>query len=363
MATPMLDFRKMRNLQPASLLWPLYRPSGAPFRFTARTPSEARRWRTKTRAALVKTVGFTDLPAASPAPRRLERVDKGDYIREKILLRTSARSLMPVYILIPKNRSAATPAVIAFNGHGYGVKDIVGLWETGQERNTPEGYHKDFAVALCRRGFVVAAPEISCFGERQSDFRWLFKGLGSGPSSTCTHTSFLATHLGGTALGLRIHDARKLIDYLQTRREVKGDSIGAMGISGGGMHTFFSACLDERIRACVVSGYFCTFRDSILAMNHCPCNFVPGLGQFGEMSDLAGLIAPRPMLVEAGTRDPIFPLPAVRKSLAAARRVFALSGAPADSVQADIFEGRHSISGRLAYDFLAARLGLETPSK
>jgi hypothetical protein len=65
------------------------------------------------------------------------------------------------------------------------------------------------------------------------------------------------------------------------------------------------------------------------------------------------------MLVEAGTRDPIFPLPAVKKGLAAARRIFAASGAPADALQADIFEGRHAISGRLAYDFLAARLGLD----
>jgi fermentation-respiration switch protein FrsA (DUF1100 family) len=77
------------------------------------------------------------------------------------------------------------------------------------------------------------------------------------------------------------------------------------------------------------------------------------------MSDLAGLIAPRPMLVEAGTRDPIFPLPAVKRGLAAARKVFAACGAPADAVQADIFEGRHAISGRVAYDFLAARLGLD----
>jgi dienelactone hydrolase len=322
-------------------------------------PAEARRWRLKTRAALSALIGFDNLPAVPFSPRRLERTDKGDYIREKILIRTSARSLMPLYLLIPKGLKGAAPAVIAFNGHGYGVKDIVGLWEDGRERDTPDGYHKDFGVALCRRGFVVAAPEISCFGERQSDFSWLYKGLGSGIPSTCTHTSFLATHLGGTALGLRIHDARKLIDFLQTRREVKADSIGAMGISGGGMHTFFSTCLDDRIKACVVSGYFCTFRDSVLAMHHCPCNFVPGLGKFGEMSDLAGLIAPRPMLVEAGSRDPIFPLPAVKKSLKAARRVYDLCGAPPDALQADLFEGRHAISGRLAYDFLAARLGLD----
>lgn len=362
MSSPVLDFKLEKRLQPAKLLWARYRPGDAPFRFTARTPAEAARWQARTRAALTAALGFADLAPAALSPRRIERVDKGDYVREKILLRTSRDSLMPVYLLIPKGLRRPTPAILAFHGHGYGVKDIVGLWENGEERNTPDGYHKDFGVALCRRGFVVAAPEISCFGERQSDFAWLYKGLGSPVPSTCTQSAFLASHLGGTVLGLRIQDARKLADYLLARPEVKGAALGAMGISGGGMHTFFSACLDPRIKACVVSGYFSTFRDSILAMHHCPCNFVPGLGRFGEMSDLAGLIAPRPMLVEAGIRDPIFPLPAVKKGLAAARRVYARFGA-ATQVASDIFDGRHQISGRRAYDFLATHLGLNASAQ
>ncbi len=105
-------------------------------------------------------------------------MDKGDYVREKILIRTSRHSRMPVYLLIPKRGNRPFPAVLAFHGHGYGVKDVVGLWETGEERDTPDGYHKDFAVALCRRGFAVVAPEISCFGERQTDFSYLDAAIG-----------------------------------------------------------------------------------------------------------------------------------------------------------------------------------------
>jgi hypothetical protein len=130
-----------------------------------------------------------------------------------------------------------------------------------------------------------------------------------------------------------------------------------MGISGGGMHTFFSTALDERIKACVISGYYSTFKDSILAMHHCACNFVPGLAQFGEMYDIVGLIAPRPLLVEAGTYDPIFPLEAVQRSVDMARsQVYAVWEAAAQ-VETDIFEGRHQISGRRAYDFLWEKLG------
>jgi hypothetical protein len=48
------------------------------------------------------------------------------------------------------------------------VKDFVGLWEDGEERDQrTTATTEDFAVALCRRGFMVAAPEITCFGERR----------------------------------------------------------------------------------------------------------------------------------------------------------------------------------------------------
>lgn len=134
MSTTKLDNQELLELQPAHGLWRLYAPEKAPFRFRAKKRAEAESWQQTTRAALSETLGFTGasqrnaFPAAPLSPRRLETVDKGDYVREKWLLRTSAHTLMPVYILIPKQGTAPHPIVIAFHGHGYGVKDIVGLW-------------------------------------------------------------------------------------------------------------------------------------------------------------------------------------------------------------------------------------------
>jgi dienelactone hydrolase len=355
MGTVLLDNRELKHLQPAELLWRFYQPGKAKYRFNALTLRAARAWQRKTRNALGKAIGFNELPTAPLAPKLIETVDRGDYVREKIVIRTSRYSLMPVYLLLPKNAPSPYPVVIAFHGHGYGVKDIVGLWEDGEERLNPDGYHKDFAVALCRRGFAVAAPEISCFGERQTDFSYLKSFTKKGSPSTCQHTAALAFHLGGSPIGMRVHDGRKLIDFLERRKDLDTAKLGAMGISGGGMNNFYATCMDKRIRATVVSGYFCTFRDSILAMGHCNCNYVPGLSEFGEMYDLAGLIAPRPMLVESANRDPIFPRIAVKKSVAEARKIYRLFDAE-QSLQTDYFEGRHQISGRLAYDFLWDKL-------
>ena len=354
MATKILNPRTIPELQPGHALWKRYDPSAAAYRFQAKTIAEATRWQKKTRRALDKLVGFQDTPRVAPRPKTIEKVDKGDYTREKMLIRTARHTVMPFYLLTPKRAGKPQPTVLAFHGHGYGVKDIVGLWEDGSERDTPDGYHKDFGVALCRRGFLVAAPEISCFGERQTDFPHL-KKRPEGIPTTCAHTAALAGYLGGSAVGLRVLDAKRLVDYVATRKDVDMSRLGAMGISGGGLHTFFSTCLDTRIKACVVSGYFCTFRDSIFGMSHCACNFIPGLHAFGEMYDLVGLIAPRPMLVEAGNKDCIFPLKAVKHSVAKARRIFNLFGAGAD-FETDYFEGRHQISGARAYDFLWKKL-------
>jgi dienelactone hydrolase len=355
MTSKVLNNKELVELQPAYGLWKQYRPPQAPRRFRASTLQEAQRWQLETRAALADTVGFQNQPPVDLEPRWIEQVDKGDYLREKWLLRVSQNAWMPLYLLLPKAPAAKPlPVVVAFHGHGYGVKDIVGLWEDGAERDIPDGYHKDFGVALCRRGFAVAAPEIACFGERQTDFSCLQTGQ-SAPT-TCTHTAMLSFHLGGSVVGLRAFEGKRLVDYLSTRPELDMTRLGAMGISGGGMHTFFSTCLDPRIKACVISGYYSTFQDSILAMHHCACNFVPGLWQFGEMYDLVGLIAPRPMLIEAGDHDPIFPIQAVQRSVKIARNVYDLFGVK-QNVETDYFVGRHQISGQRAYDFLWEKLG------
>src|SRR3712207_8365529 len=38
-----------------------------------------------------------------------------------------------------------------------------------------------------------------------------------------------------------------------------------------------------------IGNYLCTFKDSILALAHCHCNYVPGLLQDAEMYDIAAL--------------------------------------------------------------------------
>jgi dienelactone hydrolase len=345
---------KRSALDPLAMIEALYDRQSRTCAFGAKDRRAAVTWQKRTRAAVAKLVGFLDQEVVPPAPKVVQTVDRGSYIRRKVIIRTTPWSIMPMYLLTPKGHSTPRPCVLALAGHGYGVKDIVGLWEDGSERRGADGYHQDFGCALAQRGFVVLAPEISCFGERQADYSNL--GPSPRPPSTCYSVAHMASMLGHSALGLRLWDAMRAVDYLDTCAEVDLGRLGVMGISGGGMHAFFSMALDTRIAAGVISGYFCQWQSSLLAIHHCPCMFVPGLMKLGELSDLAGLLAPRPVLVEAGTHDEIFPLPGVKEAVRQAGRAWEVLGAPG-ALQTDYFEGRHRISGAKAYDFLTGQLG------
>ncbi|HEX8521382.1 MAG TPA: alpha/beta hydrolase family protein [Tepidisphaeraceae bacterium] len=321
--------------------------------FDATTKEQAQAWHARTRSALGNCLGFLDTPAIAPNPLVIETVDRGTYVRERIVIRTSAHSELPLYLLIPKSpTNKPRPVVLALNGHGYGVKDIVGLWEDGSERKTPDGYHNDFGCGLAEAGFVVAAPEISGFGERQHSYKnasaWRL-------NATCHGGNTYAIMLGKSIAGLRVLDNIRTLDYLATRPEVDMGSVATMGISGGGMNAFFSAAMDQRVKAAVISGYFCDWRHSVLDIFHCTCNFVPGLLKLGELSDVAALLAPRPVLVQAGTHDDIFPIEPVKQTVERARKAWRVLGAEQD-LQADYFEGRHRINLGPALNFLTQQL-------
>ena len=67
---------------------------------------------------------------------------------------------VPAYLLVPDGRVAEGPAVLACHGHGPGKSQAVGLEHT-------DAPNSDYALQLVRQGYVVLAPDLRCFGERQ----------------------------------------------------------------------------------------------------------------------------------------------------------------------------------------------------
>ena len=105
----------------------------------------------------------------------------------------------------------------------------------------------------------------------------------------------------------------------------------------------------------MVSGYLNTFRDSIGSLAHCVDNYVPGILNWAEMSDIAGLIAPRPLFIESGERDNIFPIGASVECFNRVREIYQVFGS-ADRVEQEVFPGEHSFWGKRGIPFIVRQL-------
>ena len=264
------------------------------------------------------------------------------YVRETVMFQSRPNVTVFGYFLAPRGLDGPAPAVLCLHGHGRGVDDIVGIEESGEMRSELGGYQADFALQCVARGYPVLAIEQMGFGHRRDE-----KAREQGPgNATCQSISGAALLLGETTIGWRVWDAMRALDYMSGRPEVDAGRMAAMGISGGGTTTFFSACVDDRIKVAVVSGY---------DIHHCIDNYPPGILKYGEMHDFAGLIPPRAMFVEVGDEDSIFPEHATRLAVDRARESFRMLG-DESMLSLEVFGGEHQFHGVGAFEFLSETL-------
>jgi hypothetical protein len=116
--------------------------------------------------------------------------------------------------------------------------------------------------------------------------------------------------MGRTTIGERVWDVSRLIDVIldEFSDEIDTEKICCMGNSGGGTATVYVAALEDRITLAMPSCAMCTFKDSIGAMTHCACNYVPTISEYFDMNDLMSMAYPKYFIQVSGIEDPIFPL-------------------------------------------------------
>jgi dienelactone hydrolase len=309
--------------------------------------AQYREWlRSRLKAAL-GNFPESDYPLQS---RMLERTEYKDFTLERVAYTTMESVHVPVMVLIPKKGQGPWPAVLACHGHGNGQRDAIGLDELGRELEEP-GIHNRFAVQLVRKGMLVVIPEIMGFGVRR-----MVEELKANPHySSCGTLASQLLMYGRTLSGMRVFEAMRALDYIATRPDVDSSRVGVFGFSGGGLIAAFTAGLDERVQAAVLCGWTNTFRGSTLAMHHCIDNYMPGLLLDAEQPELAGLLAPRALFVEAGEQDPIFPVEFTRQALVWLEAYYSAWDAPGQFAW-DIHPGSHEINGRKSVDWLYRKL-------
>ncbi len=210
--------------------------------------------------------------------------------------------------LIPKNHKGKTPTVICIQGHSTGMHISFGEAIYDGDKDLIAG-GRDFALRTVSEGFCAVTIEQRYMGSAGHNEE-------GQPACLSDNEGMATLLLGRTAIGERVWDISRLIDVITKyfSEYVDTDKIVCLGNSGGGTSTFYASCLDERIFLSVPSCSVCTFEDSIMAMWHCPCNFIPEIRKYFDMGDLGCLIAPRKLIVVCGIEDNIFPIAGVEKS-------------------------------------------------
>jgi dienelactone hydrolase len=301
--------------------------------FEARTPDEFKVWQQSLRGEIVDLLGLNGrTPPPDPSAEKLQVINRGKYVEELYALDVGEGVTANMYVLVPK---APPPykAIMAFHGHNPSVQYILGNFPDDQAAQQGRAIDDNFAQALAESGYLVCAVEQRGFGERLTN--QLIR------ERSCRHLSFEYMLQGRTLVGERCWDGMCAISYVQNRSDIVPGVLGCTGHSGGGTTTLWLTAIEPRITAAVVSCYFCSFKASILGMEHCECNYVPGILELAEMGDLAALLAPRPLRFINGEQDPIFPIGAVREQYETVKRAYALMNV-SDKLSLSVHSGAHA---------------------
>jgi dienelactone hydrolase len=340
-----------RRFDPVAYTRDLYAAAPRRLRFQARTRAEAEAWQRTLHARLIDLLGGFSLERLALRAATIDARSFPSYRREKVVFDSRPGVTVLAYVLVPTQATPPVPTVICVPGHGRGVDDIVGIDEQGRDRTDKTGYQHDFAIQVAEAGLAAVAIEPMGFGCRRDPLN-ARQGLSR---KGCEPIAGGALMIGQTMIGWRVWDIMRTLDYIASRPELDASRVGCMGISGGGTATLFAAAIEPRLRAAMVSGYLNTFSDSIGSLAHCVDNYIPGILNWAEMHDIAGLIAPRPLFVESGEKDNIFPIQASVESFNHVREIYRVFEA-ADRIEQEVFPGEHSFWGKRGIPFLARHL-------
>lgn len=288
-------------------------------------------WRTVARSKVADLLHYA--PPKWPAQgRTLERIDKGDYILEKVQFNTSPHFRVPAYVLVPKDApKRETPAVIALHDHsGFYLWGKEKLVENDDEnpvlREFKQRYYsgRSLATDLVRQGYLVVVIDLMYWGERRmildddpADWRERSNDLPVARVSafnvrSSQHEPLVSRTLlsaGMTWPGLIFWDDIRTVDYLLTRPEVDRNRIGAIGFSLGGIRACYLGALDKRVKTSVVAGWMTSIPyqlKSDVKFSIGSTMLIPGLHRFLDYPDIAAMNAPKPLLVMSGKQDGLF---------------------------------------------------------
>lgn len=282
--------------------------------------------------------------SAAPEMEVVSETEFSGYVQKTILVSVESWDRLPAHLLVPKGLKGPAPAMLCLHPTSPLGKAVV----TGRGEQS----NRNYAQELAERGVVTLAPDYPGFGDYAAARAELYaRGYKS-----------------ATMKGIWNH--LRCVDLLASLPEVAPGRIGCIGHSLGGHNTLFLGVFDTRLKVLVSSCGFTSFAKyyggDLTGWTH--DGYMPAIAsEFGkdparmpfDFPGVLGAIAPRAVFINAPVHDENFAVDGVRDCVAAARGVYAQSGAEG-RLRVEYPEAGHDFPDAVrhrAYQFILEQLG------
>lgn len=305
-------------------------------------------WHKRAYPKLLELLGAFPKPV-DPAAEVEYRIERDGIICERVILDTEVFMSVPCIVQCPIDmpRDQSGAAILCAHGHGdFGKDAVAGLRKDEPAvRKSIQDANYNYGEQMARAGYMTIAPDLRAFGERMD-------GPDPFPGRDPCNVNYLkGSMMGIYPLTLNIWDFICCFEYLAARSEIDPSRIGMMGLSQGGTMTTFVTAVEKRIKCADIIGYVNPWAGfGVNRANFCGSQIVPNIYRYFDTFDIAGLIAPRPLLLEMGEKDDCFFPDDLLEGYKGVGRIYEAAGAP-DCLHTDIHPGGHAFSGKAAFDF------------
>ncbi len=244
---------------------------------------------------LREMLGLDPWPERTPLnPVVTGTTDHEEFTVDKVHFQSSPGLYVTGNLYVPKIRNGRVPAILYVSGHGPSKKNGVSF---GNKVS-----YQHHGAWFARHGYGCLIIDTIQMGE--------IEGIHHG---TYREGMWWWNSRGYTPAGVEAWNSVRAIDYLQSRPEVDPERIGMTGRSGGGAYSWWTAAIDDRVKAVAPIAGITDLHNHVVdgaVEGHCDCMFMVNTHQW-DYAQVAALVAPRPLLIGNTDRDPLFPLDGV----------------------------------------------------
>jgi cephalosporin-C deacetylase-like acetyl esterase len=182
------------------------------------------------------------LPENMPSPevKTYDTYSLQEFSIEKLTFRSEKDIVIPAILIKPKKVKSNSPVYVYVSEDGK-----------------PERFDdSDLPFMLARSGHIVFAIDVRGIGETSPT-------PGFSSNQYTGHTPLLRVHddlaiqcaeFGKTTLGMRTFDVIRAVDFLKSRRDLKGRKVVVVGEKIGGLWALMASILDQRVEGIVTIG-------------------------------------------------------------------------------------------------------------